>query len=338
MTALEDAQAALAAVENAHRELDHAVAYLDHLVTELQPPAPPPAPSWPRYGVSHGYTIIQRSDAMQQWELERTVEVGAQVSRLDWPMGDTSGAERAIAKAHALGLKVSLGIGDTLKAATSISAATYAGKAGAVAAKYRDTGIIFAYELGNEPNGSWNGPWNPATYMSYHKAARQAILAADPAARVIMAGIAPAASVAPVAWAGQLYGNGLKGQTAAMNVHGYGDPFITASWSIHQQTFGPNVVPNIVGVMAQNGELALPIISTESGDQVGKVTEDVQALTVSRVLADARYAMVFVYDMLDTVPGYGMMVRDAAGPISAPDGSRWRKRKSFAAYQTVAKG
>lgn len=54
---------------------------------------------------------------------------------------------------------------------------------GATAAKY--AGRIAAYELGNEPNGSFNGPWTGAQYKQFLIGASQAIRAADQRAKIV---------------------------------------------------------------------------------------------------------------------------------------------------------
>lgn len=307
----------------------------------------------PRYGVSPGFTINGRTSVMQDWEIGRIKAVGAKLIRLDYLVGNTSWQfknETVIDKALAAGLEVEVSVGGTSSGGYgSVSASTYGQRCSQAATKYH--GRIRFYETFNEPN--ING-WSPSQFAPYQRACYSAIKAVDSRNVVLLGGISPSgngsnskgATYSPVSWTQGLYANGIKGSFDRMNVHLYGDPANPKTWSVWQQTFGPNVSPNVVSVMAANGD-SKPVISSESGAQVGSVgckapdysstcTESDQASIVAAALRDSRVQQVDIYDMLNTVAGFGMMVPDSMGTILAPDGTWWRQRPSFGAYQAVA--
>jgi hypothetical protein len=237
----------------------------------------------PRFGVSPGYTIISRSSAMQDFELNQIVAVGAKLIRLDYP--DPARADVVIAKAIARGLEPALVIGATIPYASRPSLSTFQSRCAAAATKYR--GTIRYYEPMNEPNIKG---WPPADFVQYQRACYNAIKQVDSRNLVFMAGIAPTANgtnangtvYAPVTWTQQVYANGGKGSFDLMNVHLYGDPAVQASWSVWCQTFGCGTLvnPSIKQVMAANGD-SKPVVSTESGENALKVGETVQAAAVS---------------------------------------------------------
>ena len=76
--------------------------------------------------------------------------------------------------------------------------ADFAAFAGQLAARYR--GKISYYQVWNEPNlfGEWGGnPPNPAEYLAMLRAVGKAIRAADPEARIVLAGLAPTIETGP---------------------------------------------------------------------------------------------------------------------------------------------
>jgi hypothetical protein len=284
---------------------------------------------WPRYGISPGYTILNRSSSSQDYELDQIVKAGAKAVRLDYV--EPAKADVTIAKAMARGLEVELGIGGTMRAGTTLSATAFGSRCSAAASKY--DGRVRFYEPMNEPNGAWNGPWNPATFVAYQRACYQAIKQVDSRAIVLMSGIAPAASIAPAAWVQQIYAAGAKGTYDVMNLHLYGDPAVSASWSIWCQTFGCNgvVSANVVSTMAAHGDGALPIVSTEGGDNASQVGETNQAAFVDRNLRDPRIRQSYIYCMLDdATPGFGLEKLSSTG--------QWVRRPAFTAMQSVTGG
>jgi hypothetical protein len=128
-----------------------------------------------------------------------------------------------------------------------------------------------------------------------------------------------------------------------MNVHLYNDPdpYITADWSSWCKVYGCGGVisPSVVDIMAQNGDAAKPIVSTEGGINVsGSTTESSQASIVSHYLADSRPVQAYVYNMLDEGDGYGLEVQDPNGTIIDPTGTHWRRRPAFSSAQTAMGG
>lgn len=95
--------------------------------------------------------------------------------------------------------------------------AEFARFAGELAARYR--GKVRYYQVWNEPNllGEWGGrPPNPAEYLAMLRAVGGAIRAADPEARIVLAGLAPTIETGPenlsdLLFLRQLYLLGAKG-------------------------------------------------------------------------------------------------------------------------------
>jgi hypothetical protein len=287
--------------------------------------------------MSPGYTILNRTSAMQDFELNQMVAVGVKAIRLDY--WEEAKADVVIAKALARGIEPELVIGATMRYSSRDTVADFGARCSRAAIKYQ--GKVRSYETLNEPN--ING-WNAAAYVPYQRVCYDAVKAVDSRNRVLTGGISPTANgtnpygstYAPVTWVQQLYANGLKGSFDVMNMHLYGDPAIQAGWSIWCQTFGcGTVVPtNVVSVMAANGD-SHPVVSTESGDNALSVGETAQQAAVAGAVKDTRVQQAFVYDMLDTVAGFGMLVPDATGSVVDPTGAHWRQRPGYGAYKTV---
>jgi polysaccharide biosynthesis protein PslG len=301
----------------------------------------------PRYGISPGYTILNRSSAMQDFEIDQIVRAGAKLIRLDdlanAPIEEAK-TDAVVAKALARGLEPELNLGGTEHYPWGVTAASFGQACSEVATKYHDK--VRYYEVLNEPNGNWNGPWPAATYVSYLQACSNAIKAVDSRNLVLAGGYAPTGDVAPVSWTQQLYAAGAKPYFDINNGHLYGDPTRTEDWSIWQQTYGPTVNPNVRSVMAANGDSAKQLVSTESGSQIGSgdcypniCTEQGSATVIQRALADTRPMQTYIHCMLDdAAPGYGLMVQDPAGTITAPDGTKWRRRPSFEVVRAAMGG
>ena len=287
-----------------------------------------------RFGVSPGYSIMNRTSAMQDFELNQLVAVGAKLVRLDYV--EPAKADVVIAKATARGLETELVIGATITYANRPALSTFQSRCSAAATKYH--GKIRYYETMNEPNIMG---WPPSAFAQYQRACYSAIKQVDSRNIILMGGIAPTPNgtnaygqtYAPVTWTQQFYANGGKGSFDLMNVHLYGDPAVQASWNVWCQTFGCGtlVSPSITQVMAANGD-SKPVVATESGDNALKVGETAQATAVAGALVDRRVLQAYAYDMLNTVSGYGMLVPDAAGTVVDPSGAHWRKRPSYGAY------
>jgi hypothetical protein len=292
----------------------------------------------PRFGLSPGYTILNRTSAMQDFELGQIVGIGAKLIRLDY--WEEAKADVTIGKALARGLEPELVIGATMRYSGRDTVADFQAHCSRAATKYH--GQIRYYETLNEPN--ING-WLSADYVKYQRACYQAIKAVDQRNIVLIGGISPTPNgtnaygptYSPVSWVQQFYTNGSKGSFDLMNVHLYGDPAVLASWSVWCQTFGCGTIvsPSIVQVMAANGD-SKPVVTTESGDQALNVGETAQATAVAGALKDPRVQQAYIYDMLNTVSGFGLLVPDSTGTVVDPTGARWRQRPAYAAYVMTA--
>lgn len=290
----------------------------------------------PRYGVSPGFNALNRTPAMEGFELNQMIRVGAKLVRLDYLPGWYTQSDAAITQAINAGLEPELVLGATVKYPWSKTAAQYGADCSYAATKWR--GKVRYYEPMNEENS--NG-WTGAAYEPYLAACYDAIKAVDPRNIVLIGGINPATQgTQSITWLSDVYAAGGKSKFDVMNVHPYGDPAIVATWSLWCKTFGCNgtIFPAIIDVMKANGDGSKPIIATEGGDRAS-IGEQVQASTVSKFLADGRLAQAYVYNMLaDPAVDFGLEVQDSAGSIVAPDGSHWRRRPAFAAAMAVMGG
>jgi hypothetical protein len=180
---------------------------------------------------------VARSDALWEWSEPRPPSGG--VHRYDWRFDDRIASSLA---AH--GLRWLPIIDYTALWDESVpgqdhsppaSTADYAAYAGAFAARYGPGGAFWRShpEVRAEPVGTfeiWNEPdtgefWVPgpdaAAYARLYLAARAAIDAADPSARVIIGGLAEPASFAPELVRAD---PGLAGHVDGVAIHPYGAP------------------------------------------------------------------------------------------------------------------
>ena len=210
-------------------------------------------------------------------------------------------ADSVISQTLAAGLEPELCIGCNVKYPWSKTASQYGADCSTVATKYH--GKVRYYEVMNEPNGSWNGPWDPTVYVSYLKACYQAVKAVDSRNQMLLGGItpAPAPGIDAVPWVQKLYAAGAKAYYDVMNMHNYGDtdPYLKATWSMWCKTFGCGgvVSPSVADVMAQYGDSAKPVVSTEGGVNSDSVGETQQATTIDHYLRypDSRFKTAYVY-------------------------------------------
>jgi hypothetical protein len=274
---------------------------------------------------------------MRDFELGQIKAVGATLVRVDylnssnaWYPAEVDAINRTIAH----GLEPELVIGGSANPGFR-TVTQYAADCTEAAKTWH--GKVRYFEAMNEPNTASRG-WTPAAYEPYLAACHDAIKAVDSRNVVLLGGINPSDS--PVAWEQGVYAAGGKGKFDLMNWHLYGDPGTSASYSFWCKLYGCNglVSPSGVSVMAQYGDSAKPIVSTEGGSPVS-VGEQTQATVVAHNLADTRLAQSYIYNMLaDPNLDYGMMVRDTAGAIVDPTGTHWRRRPSFAAMQSATGG
>lgn len=168
-----------------------------------------------------------------------------------------------------------------------VDALTYARFAGLVATRYR--GRVAAYIVWNEPNltAEWAGrPPNPTAYVALLQAAYQAIKAADPAARVVSAGLAPTNEVSARALDDRLflramYAAGAKGHFAALGAHPYGFGFPPDDPPGVHQGLNFARLAELRQIMVEAGDARTPVWATELGWTTNPVKPEEQWLGVS---------------------------------------------------------
>lgn len=120
------------------------------------------------------------------------------------------------------------------------SPADYAAYAAAFAARYGPDGAFWrahpalsalavqTFEIWNEPDNAefWTPTPNAAQYAALYERARDAILAVDPSARVLVGGLAHPTTFLPAMLAAQ---PGLRGHIDGIAIHPYGDPLVLLS-------------------------------------------------------------------------------------------------------------
>jgi len=297
--------------------------------------------SWPLYGVSPGYAIQNRTSTMQDWEMSQDTAVGGKILRIDYNNSTTG--DTVITKAIAHGLEPEIILGGTHTYSSSETASGFASNY-CTAGPTKWKGKVRFYEVMNEPD--LNG-WTADTYVPFLKACYQAVKAADPNAIVFHGGMwdKNSATTFLIDWVAREYALGAKSFFDVFNFHCYGDSQINASWDIWDMVYGSNGAGfydsyNVRSVMNSNGDSVKPIVCTEGGDKVPNVSETTQATEVQHALQSVdgigtgyrRTKFMLIYDMLDTVPGFGMMYADSTGTIVAPDGTHWTKRPSWTSY------
>jgi polysaccharide biosynthesis protein PslG len=166
--------------------------------------APPPGPVLP-VGVATHPWVLTASNSHQAWQAVRALhtrvmrvdaswtQVEGQQGSFDWSSLDSvvSAAQRnhvrLILAVHATPAWANGGLGPT---APPTSAATFAGFARALAARYRGNDIV--YEIWNEENApfGWGGSVQPARYAALLEAASTAIHGADHTSTVLVGGLA----------------------------------------------------------------------------------------------------------------------------------------------------
>jgi hypothetical protein len=167
----------------------------------------------------------------------------------------------------------------------------YASFAAAAAQHYSALGVN-AFEIWNEPNTAqfWAPSPNVTDYTTMLKDSDTAIKSVDPSARVITAGLAPAANdgtnIAPVSFLQGIYANGGKGSFDAVGMHPYCNPVLPGApdaWSAWYQMYGTPT--SLRSVMIANGDGAKKIWGTEFGapsSGISGVSAAFQASTVTR--------------------------------------------------------
>jgi hypothetical protein len=276
------------------------------LVTVSNAAPPPPPPSYgsiPRFGISTGYKILDRSAADQNYELNQIQAVGAKLVRFDSLPGNQSKVDAVVNGVISRGMEPILILFGTTG---PISPSTAASFAGSQAAKWK--GRVRLYEFTNEPD--LNG-WNGTNYAKALIAVYDAIKAADPKA-IVIAGALWKGAGGPVQWVTDMYNAGAKGHFDILSLHLYDDPLASGSWNIWNMAF--HMTPSVRSVMDAHGDSGIPIASTETGGPTTTYGEAGQANIINHdfdALSDPRLAFVCVYSMMDDdVPGFGLLRPD----------------------------
>ena len=240
------------------------------------------------------------------WE---QIQPQARGQTTDPKFGDSTWAkfDDIVDRARALGLDVMLRLDTSPRWALPADApdglsppldyADYWDFVGQVATRYR--GRVAAYQVWNEPNLSseWGGrPPSAADYARLLRGASERIRAIDPAARVVMAAMAPtltenASALNELVYLQQLYDAGARGSFDVLAVQAYGlrggpdDPRIDRS----DVTFSrPLLVHELT---ARNGDGALPVWATEFGWNVNPPSFAVQRFGRVTPALQARYSV-----------------------------------------------
>jgi hypothetical protein len=173
------------------------------------------------------------------------------------------------------------------------SPSAYASFASAAVQHYAALGV-HTFEVWNEPNTAafWTPAPSPSAYTAMLKAAFTAIKAADPSARVLTGGTAPATTdgtnYAPVDFLAGIYANGGQSYFDAVAHHPYcwpANPGDAQSWSAWYQMYGTST--SLRSLMVAHGDGAKKIWATEfgaptNGPAGSYVSESTQASMLSQ--------------------------------------------------------
>lgn len=258
-------------------------------------------------GFSPGAEILWASPADQARELDLMAATGAHWIRIDfpWPSVEPSRGswnwapfDAIVQAAHQRGMEIVglAGYAPAWAATTGpvtqppVDAAAYGAFVGALAARYGPLGV-HVWELWNEPNlrGAWGATPNATAYTALLKTGAAAARAADPLARILSGGLAPAtdagdgSEVSPVTFVKGIYSAGGGPSLDAVAMHPYSYPALprdpsTASWNTYER------LPLIYDVMATNGDGSKQIWLTEFGAPTGTATGAV-SLTLQATMA-----------------------------------------------------
>ena len=292
----------------------------------------------PQLGVSNGFKILIRNTTDRQYEIDRCVEVGAQVVRIvadpDWATELTS----LVPMIAAAGLKMVLVLyGTTGEIAIDSWPTT-------VANQWASTPEVIAIEVANEPD--ING-WDADTYADFVADVYDAVNAAQPGRYSIVAGALwrggrvdnTGTATDPQHFAASLCIRAF-GKFDYLSAHLYDNPLARQPWNMWDYNLfwnGTGVCDNganggnVRQILDSYGLWDVPIISTESGGRIipdGSYTEQQVADYVTAGFHECfsgHLASLFVHGMMDDdVPGYGMLRPNLT------------KRPAFHAFQAMA--
>jgi len=256
-----------------------------------------------------------RFDANWDW-----VQFGGQDS-FDWTMLD-----REVHSARAAGMTVELVIdgcppwarlpgSGSESAPQPASAQQFATWAAEVAARYRPSGVN-DFEIWNEPNDVkfWQPKANPAFYTKMLADSYRAIRKADPAAFVIVGGLAPVesrhGSLSAIAFLQAIYAHGGKSYFNAVATHPYSFPALPetyepwSAWSQMSQTS-----PSLRSVMTAHGDGSKQLWITEFGapssgpsgvGAAGQAAELTQAIALAKSSSWIRALYVYTWQDMGT--------------------------------------
>jgi hypothetical protein len=226
----------------------------------------------------------------------------------------------------------------------------YANFAGVAAKHYAAMGV-HAFEIWNEPNGTWG--WgtkpDPARYTQMVKLAYTAIHANDPKATVLGGALSTQGSddgtnYKPVTFLSLMYQNGVAGSFDALSTHPYTYPYYpstTGNWSAWQMMSATS--PSERSLMVQYGDGAKKIWATEYGAPTNGpaggnfVTESQQAALVTE-----GYTTFGTYSWAG--PMFWYAGQDYSTSTTTPENffGLWRydftQKPSYAAYRKAALG
>lgn len=259
-------------------------------------------------GFSPGAGLLWATPGDQTRELDLMAATGAHWLRLDfpWPSVEpadgqwnwapfdaivTAATQRGFEIVGVAGYAPAWATQPARPGVPPVVPAAYGDFIGAIAAHFAPLGV-HVWELWNEPNltGSWGAPPDAKAYASLLTAGASAARAADPLARILSGGLAPAldatdgTQISPVTFVSGIYAAGAGTALDAVAVHPYSYPALprdptTASWNTYER------LPLVHDVMAANGDDAKQIWLTEFGAPTGTASGSV-SLTMQSTMAE----------------------------------------------------
>jgi hypothetical protein len=200
---------------------------------------------------------LNRNDSDLDFELTQCVLIGAEYIRVDLYPDWVGQFDRVRLAAEAKGLQVMPILFGSERPVDPSTAQTFAQQQAS-----RLAGHVWMFEFVNEPNT--NG-WTGAVYAQALIAAYHGLKAGNPNAIMIAGAMGnPGNQAAYLQWVRDLYANGAKDHFDYFSVHLYEDPsHRDASWNAWDWVFYTS--PCVRSIMDDNGDQAIPIISTETG-------------------------------------------------------------------------
>jgi hypothetical protein len=283
-----------------------------------------------RVGFSPGADILWASPQDQARELDLMAATGAHWLRLDFPwpsIEPTKGKwnwapfDSIVAAARVRGFEIvglpgyapSWAAQAVSPGVPPVAPAAYASFVGALATRYGPQGL-HVWELWNEPNlqPSWGAKPDAKAYAALLKAGGASIRAADPTARILSGGLAPATDagdgteISPVTFVKGIYAAGAGTSLDAVAIHPYSYPAMprdpsTGSWNTYER------LPLVHDVMAANGDDAKQVWLTEFGAPTGSASG---AVSLDAQVKVARAGLLGAQDWAWSGPIFWYAARD----------------------------